>query len=332
MRYAIADEVCFACVRRSAAGSPPARRARLTLAREARDDEHGPSCVRKAGWPLERVLFAMAGTVVLASALLVALVSPWFLLLTAFVGVNQWLYVMVGACPASLVIRAPLRPALCAVPRRRARHVTASGRSGDWGARRRRTSGPSPSRGSSSPWASAFFAPRVETALSGAGWEATGSESVQARDAGRQELRRPLELRPAGRRALARQDGHRSVLQAGDRRRRADPAAKRRRQIRRPAACRRVDLAGRPHRLDQSRRGQGLQRRWCARRTTLKTSFRALGGDGVEVNLTGASGMWSDFNQANKSAMLKSEVISWPVTLGDPACSPSAPWSPPDCR
>ena len=26
-----------------------------------------------------------------------------------------------------------------------------------------------------------FFAPRVETALSGAGWEATGSQSVQAR-------------------------------------------------------------------------------------------------------------------------------------------------------
>lgn len=58
----------------------------------------------RTGWPLERVLFAMAGTVTLASALLVALVSPWFLLLTAFVGVNQWLYVTLGACPASLVI------------------------------------------------------------------------------------------------------------------------------------------------------------------------------------------------------------------------------------
>jgi hypothetical protein len=57
-----------------------------------------------AGWPLERVLFAMAGTMTLLSALLAALVSPWFLLLTAFVGVNQWLYVAVGACPASLVI------------------------------------------------------------------------------------------------------------------------------------------------------------------------------------------------------------------------------------
>ena len=37
-------------------------------------------------WPLERVLFAMAGTVILVSVALVALVSPWFLLLTAFVG------------------------------------------------------------------------------------------------------------------------------------------------------------------------------------------------------------------------------------------------------
>jgi hypothetical protein len=55
-------------------------------------------------WPLERVLFALAGTVTLSSAVLAAFVSPWFLLLTAFVGVNQWLYVAFGACPASLVL------------------------------------------------------------------------------------------------------------------------------------------------------------------------------------------------------------------------------------
>jgi hypothetical protein len=55
-------------------------------------------------WPLERVLFALAGSVTLTSALLAAIVNPWFLLLTAFVGVNQWLYVTVGACPASLVL------------------------------------------------------------------------------------------------------------------------------------------------------------------------------------------------------------------------------------
>lgn len=57
-----------------------------------------------AGWPLERVLFAMAGTVTLLSVVLAVTVSTWFLLLTAFVGVSQWLFVLTGACPASLVI------------------------------------------------------------------------------------------------------------------------------------------------------------------------------------------------------------------------------------
>lgn len=55
-------------------------------------------------WPLERALFALAGTVTIVSATLAALVSPWFLLLAGFVGVSQWLYVTVGACPASLVL------------------------------------------------------------------------------------------------------------------------------------------------------------------------------------------------------------------------------------
>lgn len=56
-------------------------------------------------WPLERVLFALAGTMTLVSAGLTAIVSPWFLLLTGFVGVNQWLYVVAHVCPASIVLR-----------------------------------------------------------------------------------------------------------------------------------------------------------------------------------------------------------------------------------
>ena len=58
----------------------------------------------RRGWPLERALFVLAGSVTLLSAVLAAFVSPWFLLLTAFVGLNQWLYVAVGACPASLLL------------------------------------------------------------------------------------------------------------------------------------------------------------------------------------------------------------------------------------
>lgn len=60
---------------------------------------------REASWALERVLFGLAGTMALLSAALAAVVSPWFLLLTGFVGVSQWLYVLFGACPASLVLR-----------------------------------------------------------------------------------------------------------------------------------------------------------------------------------------------------------------------------------
>ena len=62
-----------------------------------------PTCAT-TGWPLERALFAMAGSVTLLSAALAAAVSPWFLLLTAFVGVNQWLFVVAGGCPVSLVL------------------------------------------------------------------------------------------------------------------------------------------------------------------------------------------------------------------------------------
>ena len=56
-------------------------------------------------WPVERVLFALAGSVTLLSALLAVVVSPWFLLLTAFVGTSQWAYVLVRACPASLLLQ-----------------------------------------------------------------------------------------------------------------------------------------------------------------------------------------------------------------------------------
>jgi hypothetical protein len=68
---------------------------------------HGvaPFARHVGGWSLERVLFAMAGTVTLASVVLAALISPWWLLLTAFVGVNQLAFVVVGDCVASFVLQ-----------------------------------------------------------------------------------------------------------------------------------------------------------------------------------------------------------------------------------
>jgi RND superfamily putative drug exporter len=159
-----------------------------------------------------------------------------------------------------------------------------------------------------------FLAPRVEKALSGAGWEASGSESVQARhlidrnfqglssyglmvvvhspaaasgdpnfDATVAAVERKLRSESAVRSVVGPQpgvsispDGHTAIVQAG--------AAK--------DANAMVSAA-----------------------ENLKGPLASLGRDGMQVHLTGASGMWSDFNAANKSAMLRSEVISWPVTL-----------------
>jgi len=56
-------------------------------------------------WPLERVLFAMAGTVTLLSVLLGVTVNPWWLLLSAFVGINQLAFVAFGDCVASVLLR-----------------------------------------------------------------------------------------------------------------------------------------------------------------------------------------------------------------------------------
>ena len=47
----------------------------------------------------------------------------------------------------------------------------------------------------------------------------------------------------------------------------------------------------------------------------LKGKLADLSHGSTSVNLTGAPGMWSDFNDANKSAMMKSEDLSGPVTL-----------------
>lgn len=61
--------------------------------------------MRCARLGIERALFALAGTVTLASLLLALAVSPWFLLLAGFVALNQWLYAAAGYCPASLLLR-----------------------------------------------------------------------------------------------------------------------------------------------------------------------------------------------------------------------------------
>ena len=44
-------------------------------------------------------------------------------------------------------------------------------------------------------------------------------------------------------------------------------------------------------------------------------NLAALSTSSVTVTLTGDSALWADFNTANRSAMLRSEMLSWPVTI-----------------
>ncbi len=54
---------------------------------------------------IDRAVFAFAGVMVLISAVLVATVSTWWLLLTAFVGLNLLQSSVTGFCPAALLFK-----------------------------------------------------------------------------------------------------------------------------------------------------------------------------------------------------------------------------------
>jgi RND superfamily putative drug exporter len=155
-----------------------------------------------------------------------------------------------------------------------------------------------------------IFAPKVEHALSGAGWEATGSESVQAR-----------QLIDDNFQGLG-SYGLMVVVHSPDRTV-ADPAfesavADVRRTLEAEGSVTTVakTQTSRDGHTALVQAGAGQDPNDMVRAADeLKGPLGEIGGGGVEVSLTGAPGMWSDFNEANKSAMLKSELISWPVTL-----------------
>jgi hypothetical protein len=54
---------------------------------------------------IDRVVFAFAGTVILVSLLLGHYVSAYWLLLTAFVGLNLLQSAFTGFCPLALILK-----------------------------------------------------------------------------------------------------------------------------------------------------------------------------------------------------------------------------------
>lgn len=54
---------------------------------------------------VDRFVMLFAGTLVVASAALAYFVSPWWLLLTLFVGLNLMQASITGFCPAAMIVR-----------------------------------------------------------------------------------------------------------------------------------------------------------------------------------------------------------------------------------
>jgi RND superfamily putative drug exporter len=158
------------------------------------------------------------------------------------------------------------------------------------------------------------FAPRVEHVLSGAGWEASGSESVQARGLIQRNFgglsSQALMVVVYSERETVSAAGFREVLARVERTLRTNPEIT---SVTPPRAGSTVSADG--HTAVIMAGAKGDPTAMVAAADELKGKLAALGRDGVSVALTGSSGMWSDFNEANKSAMLKSELLSWPVTL-----------------
>ena len=159
-----------------------------------------------------------------------------------------------------------------------------------------------------------IFAPAAEHALSGAGWQDSTSESVAARDLVQQNFGgmsgsalmvvvHSESARFGDPAFTAVVDRATAVLEG------SDAIA----TVRPPQPGQTVSNDGHTAVI----MGGGSQNTTGMVRAAddLKGDLRDAGADGVSVELTGQSAMWSDFNEANKTAMIKSELLSWPVTL-----------------
>ncbi|AIY16972.1 MMPL family transporter [Pimelobacter simplex] len=161
-----------------------------------------------------------------------------------------------------------------------------------------------------------IFAPSVEKNLSGAGWQADGSESVAVRDLAQEHF--------GGNASHALQvvvhstdgplddgagDGARVLAQVRD----VLEAEPRLAEVIAPTPGASLSPDGRTAVVLA---GAGVDTNEMVRvASDLKEELQALSTPTVQVNPTGSSLLWSDFNEANLEAMLTSEMISWPVTL-----------------
>jgi putative drug exporter of the RND superfamily len=159
------------------------------------------------------------------------------------------------------------------------------------------------------------FAPQVEHALAGAGWQDSTSQSVKARQIVQKQFgglgatalqvvvvdqRAPLATDPAARAVMAKAA---ALL-------RADPRVS---VVVPPRPGVSLSADGRTGVITGGANAD--PNTMVAAADTLAGPLRHLSAPGISVTLTGASALWADFNAVNRSAMLRSEMLSWPVTM-----------------
>jgi len=159
------------------------------------------------------------------------------------------------------------------------------------------------------------FAPSVESALSGAGWQDSGSQSVAARSViannfqglgatGLQVVVHdgsgPISTDSTAQRIIARVQ---ALLRAD-------------RRVSTVLAPRAGLSLSKDGRTAVVQAGAAVDANAMVRTAgDLTAPMAELATSTVSVNLTGDSALWADFNKVNHSAMIRSEVLSWPVTM-----------------
>jgi RND superfamily putative drug exporter len=159
------------------------------------------------------------------------------------------------------------------------------------------------------------FAPQVEHALAGAGWQDSTSQSVKARQIVQKEFgglgATDLQVVVVDQRqALATDSAARALVKRATAQLRADPRVS---VVVPPQPGVSLSADGRTGVITA---GAGADPNAMVRAAdALAGSLRHLSQPGISVRLTGGSALWADFNAVNRSAMLRSEMLSWPVTM-----------------
>jgi RND superfamily putative drug exporter len=160
-----------------------------------------------------------------------------------------------------------------------------------------------------------FFAPRVQSALAGAGWQDSTSQSVAARNLIQHDFAglgaSALQVVVVDHRASITSDpAAQAVVGRVTALLRADPRVS---TVVAPQAGVSLSADGRTGIITAGAAADSNAMVKAAER--LAGPISRAGPPAVAATLTGDSALWANFNSANHSAMMRSELLSWPVTL-----------------